>query len=244
MNWEAIGALWEVGGAIAVVVTLIYLAKQIRQNTAQVRVQTDALVAQTTSDFVGLLAHEGMARVYRRGLDGETLDEDDDIRFSGLLYLNFNNIENYYRQYQQAQMDEGQWQKWHDLLGWYLRQPGARRWWQETELPLGRDFKELVDRQKGRDPPGRAQTEGIRPLKLHSTRHTWATLALASGKSIRWVANQLGHADPAMTLRVYAHALREEEADMSFVDFNDPKRPYTAPPDDEGLTESRNYPCP
>lgn len=53
----------------------------------------------------------------------------------------------------------------------------------------------------------RAQAGGIRPLKLHSARHTWATLALASGKSIRWVADQPGDADPAMTLRVYAHAL-------------------------------------
>ena len=88
----------------------------------------------------------------------------------------------------------------------------------------------------------RAQTKGIRPLKLHSTRHTWATLALASGKSIRWVADQLGHADPAMTLRVYAHVLHEEEADLSFAEFGDPKRPYTAPRDEAESEEVANYP--
>ncbi|GAF94179.1 unnamed protein product, partial [marine sediment metagenome] len=55
-----------------------------------------------------------------------------------------------------------------------------------------------------------AQREGARPLKFHATRHTWATLALAAGKSPRWVADVLGHADPSLTLRVYAHALREE----------------------------------
>ena len=32
---------------------------------------------------------------------------------------------------------------------------------------------------------------------------------------MRWVADQLGHADPALTMRVYAHALREEETDLS-----------------------------
>ncbi len=32
MNWEAIGAIGEVGGAIAVVVTLAYLARQIRDS--------------------------------------------------------------------------------------------------------------------------------------------------------------------------------------------------------------------
>ncbi len=70
-------------------------------------------------------------------------------------------------------------------------------------------------------------------LKLHCTRHTWASLALEAGKSIRWVADQLGHADPAMTLRVYAHVIPDEEPDLSFLDFGasrgDPRRPYTAP---------------
>jgi integrase len=65
---------------------------------------------------------------------------------------------------------------------------------------------------------------GIRPLRLHDARHTFASLALASGKSVRWVASQLGHSDPALTLRVYAHALREEETDLSFLDFDGTKR--------------------
>ena len=87
----------------------------------------------------------------------------------------------------------------------------------------------------------RAQKAGIRPLKLHTTRHTWATLALQSGKSVRWVADQLGHADPALTLRTYAHALPEDEPDLSFVDFSSAegsaarsggvtKRRYASPP--------------
>ena len=37
MNWDAIGAVGEVGGAIGVVVTLIYLAGQLRQNTNALR---------------------------------------------------------------------------------------------------------------------------------------------------------------------------------------------------------------
>ena len=36
MNWEAIGAVGEIVGAIAVVATLIYLAQQTRQNTKAV----------------------------------------------------------------------------------------------------------------------------------------------------------------------------------------------------------------
>jgi hypothetical protein len=35
---------------------------------------------------------------------------------------------------------------------------------------------------------------------------------------------QLGHSNPELTLRVYAHALREEEGDLSFLDFDGTRR--------------------
>ena len=36
MNWEAIGAVGEVIGALAVVVTLLYLARQSKNNTSAI----------------------------------------------------------------------------------------------------------------------------------------------------------------------------------------------------------------
>jgi hypothetical protein len=68
-----------------------------------------------------------------------------------------------------------------------------------------------------------------------ATRHTWATLALRAGKSVRWVADVHGHADPSLTLRAYAHALREEEHDLSFLDFSAAKRQQTAPTESDSL---------
>jgi integrase len=65
----------------------------------------------------------------------------------------------------------------------------------------------------------KAQRAGVRPFKLHCTRHSYASLALAAGKSVRWVAEQLGHSNPELTLRTYAHVLRHEETDLSFADF-------------------------
>ena len=58
-------------------------------------------------------------------------------------------------------------------------------------------------------------------------------MALQAGKSLRWVARQLGHADPALTLRVYAHALPEEERDLGFADFqaiSDSAKPHQTSP--------------
>ena len=37
MNWQAIGAVGEIGGAVGVILTLIYLAGQLRQNTNALR---------------------------------------------------------------------------------------------------------------------------------------------------------------------------------------------------------------
>jgi len=66
----------------------------------------------------------------------------------------------------------------------------------------------------------RAAAEGIRPLSLHCTRHTVATLHLEAGMSVRWVADQLGHADPTLTLRTYGHVLRDVERDLSHLDWS------------------------
>jgi integrase len=49
---------------------------------------------------------------------------------------------------------------------------------------------------------------GIDPKwRLHDLRHWSATVAIGQGPDVRAVAGRLGHANPAMTLRVYAHAV-------------------------------------
>lgn len=51
----------------------------------------------------------------------------------------------------------------------------------------------------------------LRPIRFHALRHTYATLALQAGVSLRTVADRLGHTDPALTLRVYSHALPADD---------------------------------
>ncbi len=55
------------------------------------------------------------------------------------------------------------------------------------------------------------------------------------------MADRLGQADPALTLRTYAHAMRAEERDVSFAEFGDPKRPYAAPLHDDQSEGERKY---
>jgi integrase len=44
-------------------------------------------------------------------------------------------------------------------------------------------------------------------IRLYDLRHTCASLLLASGEPVNAVAERLGHADPTMILKVYAHVL-------------------------------------
>jgi integrase len=54
----------------------------------------------------------------------------------------------------------------------------------------------------------RAAACDLPPLSVHGLRHTWGTTALEAGEHLRAVADHLGHADTAVTDRVYTHTVR------------------------------------
>jgi len=55
-------------------------------------------------------------------------------------------------------------------------------------------------------------------IRLHDLRHSYATLALASGAHPKVVSDRLGHSTISFTLDVYSHAIpaMEEQAAESF----------------------------
>lgn len=52
-------------------------------------------------------------------------------------------------------------------------------------------------------------------FRFHDLRHLSATEMVGQGMDPRTVASRLGHADPSVTLRVYAHALEERDRDAA-----------------------------
>jgi integrase len=48
-------------------------------------------------------------------------------------------------------------------------------------------------------------------VRFHDLRHTAGTLALRQGIPLHAVSKMLGHSEPAMTLRRYAHVLEDME---------------------------------
>lgn len=52
-------------------------------------------------------------------------------------------------------------------------------------------------------------------FRFHDLRHLSATEMVGQGMGPRTVASRLGHADPSVTLRVYAHALEARDRDVA-----------------------------
>jgi integrase len=48
---------------------------------------------------------------------------------------------------------------------------------------------------------------GLREIRIHDTRHTFASLLLTQGASIQYVKDQLGHSSIQMTVDVYGHLI-------------------------------------
>jgi integrase len=52
---------------------------------------------------------------------------------------------------------------------------------------------------------------GVPRMRLHDLRHVNASLDFSTGTSVKAVAARLGHSDPSITLRTYAHVMPHEE---------------------------------
>ncbi|MGE5312374.1 MAG: tyrosine-type recombinase/integrase, partial [Nitrospirota bacterium] len=60
-----------------------------------------------------------------------------------------------------------------------------------------RDFQRALHRCLGK--------AGLRRVRVHDLRHSYATIRLLKGHNVVDVSRQLGHANPTITLKVYAH---------------------------------------
>ncbi len=52
------------------------------------------------------------------------------------------------------------------------------------------------------------QAAGLHQIRFHDLRHTYASLLLDQGENIKYIQTQLGHANPTVTLNVYAHLMK------------------------------------
>ncbi len=90
MNWEAIGAIGEIVGALAVLATLYYLAIQIKMQNYQLQKSNEQARVQISLDmndsytqiFEMLLRDKDFISLYHRGIENKPLDEIETEQFS------------------------------------------------------------------------------------------------------------------------------------------------------------------
>lgn len=147
MNWEAVGAVGEIVGALGVIVTLVYLAMQIQQNTKASRAAT---VQNMTDKWVqiNLFLSEHSPRV------GSLVDSELDpiqrqraIAFYRALFHQWSN--NHY-QYRQGVLDEELFkpteQEITRMAGSPDIGPNLRLAWNVTRHIYNDDFGSLMDK--------------------------------------------------------------------------------------------------
>jgi hypothetical protein len=151
MNWEALAAIGEILGATAVLVTIAYLAVQVRQNTASVATATwDSVLTGFNEINVAVANNPELADVVTRGMyDPDSLTDLEGVRFAFIMRAASNQYFKLLRLHEEGALSKEEWNRMAREMGQVLRTEGGRRF-RETHVnyaPLYEavDMLEIVD---------------------------------------------------------------------------------------------------
>ncbi len=153
MTLEDLGNLGEFIGAFAVVISLVYLAIQIRQNTAQIRENSQVSRLLLQENFVSgqeglfraLLESEEMYRIWRLGsTTRDELSTEDRERFGLLLY---GQMYRYHVMYQASALEPLEHERCRIQIDRFAAMPAFRSWWsrQRSGFAFDPNFVYFVD---------------------------------------------------------------------------------------------------
>ena len=142
MSLEDLGNIGEFAAAVTVVVSLLYLAWQIRQNTEWARRSTYGSLKQDIQHFRAMVVQDSdVARIHRDGLkDLQSLDEYDRWRFGALMQHLFSHLEDLFRFRGDSTFDYGD-----EVVLWMAGRPGAREWWKVAKRLYSREFQSYIE---------------------------------------------------------------------------------------------------
>ena len=100
----------------------------------------------------------------------------------------------------------------------------------------------LIARYNSPADPDARPSKPLPHARLHDLRHVHATMLLLAGVPVHVVSERLGHADPSITLRVYAHVIRQHAAGVADV-FAAAVDQADDPDENDGPDASVPVPC-
>ncbi len=143
-DWGAIG---ELVGGVAVIVTLIYIALQIRQNTRTIRLSTGYSNTKEFRDmFAALAENSGLSElIHKAANDATSISGAEKMRF-----YSFNNnftraCENAYIQSTQGVLDPKHWAGMKRMMIDFTHMPGFREYWLNRKHWHSEDFQHFMD---------------------------------------------------------------------------------------------------
>ncbi|HSG87586.1 MAG TPA: hypothetical protein VLA56_00120 [Pseudomonadales bacterium] len=146
MNWDAIGAVGEILGALAVFASLIYLGRQIRFSALATRSQMESELGQRSFQAYDPVYEGRNAEIFAKGLeDPSSLEPTDALVFDLLMHRQFGVMAEV-----ASQIDNGiiehdgaivQGFSWHYQVA-LMKHPGVKRWL--AQYPSSRDVLEKI----------------------------------------------------------------------------------------------------
>lgn len=149
MNWEAIGAVGEVGGAIAVVATLVYLAAQIRHGTGAVLAANhEAMMGALRSMRHAIAQDSSLSELVVRGESAPSeLSEVDLRRFEEFVVSQIEIWEQAFVYKLHGTLNDLLWEGW-DLFGRNtFTTVGHREVWRRTADQFQENFRAYMERE-------------------------------------------------------------------------------------------------
>jgi len=157
MTLQDLGSIGEFVGAIAVVISLVYLALQVRRNTQQLASNQQALLRTESSSahaqwsaFRHMLINNPDARaVWHRGqADYDGLGEEEKDQFYWIATDFFYVIHNMRERHLAGTIHAGLWERNRRRARTFIESPGGSKWWSRNKQVFVDD---LVDEVEGDD---------------------------------------------------------------------------------------------
>ena len=148
MNWEAIGAIGEIVGALAVFITLAYLALQIKQNTKAVQSSAlDSTVNTISIARQSIYENDEVAKVYLNGLSTpEQLSDLERLKFRLLVHNLMLSQSNIFAQTKFSDLPVSEWNAQKTIIKRVIGSPGGQWFWKDFGCEFDQEFRNEIDR--------------------------------------------------------------------------------------------------
>ena len=147
MAWTIVQTISGIVGTVAVSLTVVYLALQVRRSTKATYSQTYQFATQALGEMAAIIGQsKEKAKIFSVGMaDPAKLDSDEYLQFAYLGISLFRRYENVFFQYQSGMIDDDFWFGHRDNLLWFFHRPGTQVWWKERRLGFSRSFREFLE---------------------------------------------------------------------------------------------------